>query len=334
MKPDRATDLDSGVEETGAGLKLALLVGAARSGTTLLRLILDAHPEIGCPAEAGIPSLIQTLGRVWWTIEADEMTDGAGDPQAPSERRAQPADDEQGPHDGALPQLPPNAKDEIRRAALAPMRHYCGRESKRLYCDKSLDSVYHLEAVRQVFPKTRYVLLFRHVMDTVASGIEASPFGFHAYGYFPFVQRSPDNFVAALVDYWLRHVEIALGWEEAHPELCHRLRYEDLVTSPEKVVHQLFEFLGVKAELFDLENTFEKGPQGGRPWRLQGEVHVDRPPGVDWSWQTGAGRDDPAAATRGGEREAYGAWLRATHEGMECRAVSAYGWRWHMGHSA
>jgi hypothetical protein len=33
--------------------RLAVIVGAARSGTTLLRLILDSHPEIGCPPEAG-----------------------------------------------------------------------------------------------------------------------------------------------------------------------------------------------------------------------------------------------------------------------------------------
>lgn len=44
---------------------LALIVGCARSGTTLLRALLDAHPEIGCPPEAGIPGLLRHVADVW-----------------------------------------------------------------------------------------------------------------------------------------------------------------------------------------------------------------------------------------------------------------------------
>src|ERR1700733_7994309 len=51
---------------------LALVVGAARSGTTLTRLLLDAHPEIGCPSEAGIPALMTHLARVWLMVNADD----------------------------------------------------------------------------------------------------------------------------------------------------------------------------------------------------------------------------------------------------------------------
>ena len=47
------------------------VVSAPRSGTTLLRLILDAHPEIGCPSETGIPTLAAHLTRVWSTIYSD-----------------------------------------------------------------------------------------------------------------------------------------------------------------------------------------------------------------------------------------------------------------------
>ena len=54
-----------------ASLQLGLIVGAARSGTTLLRLLLDAHREIGCPAEAGLPGLMSHMLRVWGTIDAD-----------------------------------------------------------------------------------------------------------------------------------------------------------------------------------------------------------------------------------------------------------------------
>jgi hypothetical protein len=250
-------------------LGLALIVGAARSGTTLLRLLLDAHPEVGCPAEAGIPGLIASLGRVWWTMDADRVND-RGDPQTMEQADVGPEDTHGGnsadPRQSTvLPDLPATTKAAIRRSALAPMLHYCDREGKRIYCDKSLDSVYHLEAVQQVFPETRYVLLFRHIMDTIASGVEASPWGFQAYGYLPFVQRSPENLVAALANYWLSHVEHALSWEAAHPELCHRVRYEDLVARPKMVLEELFAFLGVEPDLSVLQAAFERGQEASGP---------------------------------------------------------------------
>jgi protein-tyrosine sulfotransferase len=204
--------------------KLVVLVSAARSGTTLLRLILDSHREVGAPAEAGIPSLIAHLGRVWATVAGAPPVDCG---------------------DAGVGGLSPHARKAVRSAALAPMADYCRREGKRIYCDKSLDSVYHLGAVHALFPDAKYIVLMRHVMDTVASGIEASPWGFNAYGYLPFVHASPDNFVAALVSYWHAHVDRAVAWERAHPERCHRLRYEDLVSNPEATLSALFAFLDV-----------------------------------------------------------------------------------------
>ncbi len=234
--------------------ELALIVGAARSGTTLQRALLDAHPEIGCPAEAGLPSLMSHMAQVWSVINIETLKDAAPvDPGQPAtggldERRVDgdaKDGDERAPVPGPAPPITESAREWIRASALAAMRSYCLREHKRIYVDKSLDSVYHLELVRQVFPKVRCVLAVRHVMDTIASGIEASPWGFQAYGYSPYVQRFPGNTVAALGSYWLDHVTRALEWEKRHPDLCLRVRYEDLVTTPDEVVAGVQSFLGV-----------------------------------------------------------------------------------------
>jgi protein-tyrosine sulfotransferase len=40
-----------------------------RSGSTLLRLILDTHPELACPQETNIPALCSQLTLVWSLIE-------------------------------------------------------------------------------------------------------------------------------------------------------------------------------------------------------------------------------------------------------------------------
>lgn len=248
----------------------ALVVGAARSGTTLLRLMLDAHPEIGCPAEAGVPGLMAHMAGVWMTVDADVRAPpsredpGAGDHQADEEGVIGRLKDAGGAaRRVAFDRFPPEGRDWVRAAVREPMLRYLAPEGKRLYVDKSLDSVFHLELVDELFPTARYVLLFRHVMDTVASGIEASPWGFQAYGYASYVQASPHNSVAALANYWLAHVTAALEWEQKRGERCLRVRYEDLVLQPEETIAKVLRFLGVGEDLSVLRRAFERDPAHG-----------------------------------------------------------------------
>lgn len=253
---------------------LALVVGAARSGTTLLRTILDAHAEIGCPAEAGLPGLMSHMAGVWATIDADIAEDTlAADP----ERGAAPGVDGQAastdgrdptpavapPPQDVGPRVPAPAREWIRATTVTAMRRYTDRAGARLYVDKSLDSVYHVALVHQLFPELRCVLAFRHVMDTIQSGIDASPWGFQAYGYAPYVQTSPVNSVAALARYWLDHVTAALEWEKQHPETCMRVRYEDLVTDEARVVAELQRFLGVCPDSGVMQRALNRGPMRG-----------------------------------------------------------------------
>jgi len=238
---------------------LALVIGGARSGTTLLRNLLDAHPEIGCPPEAGLPALMAHMARVWATVGADT---GLRDPDGPviladpGRRLDHNTDFEvsEGGEDKASggmihgAALSEASSKWIRMAATEVMGRYCEPAQKRMYVDKSLDSVFYLGLVKTLFPETRFLLAFRHVMDTIASGIEASPWGFQAYGYQPYVQMTPGNVVAALAQYWLDHVTEQLAWESRHPEACIRVIYEDLVVEPVRVILEVQRFLGVRED--------------------------------------------------------------------------------------
>jgi hypothetical protein len=154
------------------------------------------------------------------------------------------------------------------------MRSYCC-EGQRLYCDKSLDSVHHLGLVNELCPGTRVVILVRHVMDTVASGLEASPWGFSAYGYTPYIQANPGNAVAGLASYWLDHVTGALNWEEQHQDTCLRVRYEDLVLHPEATIERIQSFLGVASDLTVLERAFlRNAPIGPGDYKLEHTTSV------------------------------------------------------------
>lgn len=206
----------SGTKERVDEPSLAFIVTAARSGSTLLRFLIDDHPEVGCPAEAGIGSLLAQTESSWGVAFGSYGSNGSG----------------------------ANLDGEIRAPAARLISAYCELHGSKIYCDKTPDSVFHLNLVNRHFPSSRYLLLFRHVMDVVASGLEAFPWGFDA-GYLRSVQNSPDNFVAGLVSYWCTHVGAALEWEEKCPGRCHHMRYEDLVSDPAGVMSAVFQFLEV-----------------------------------------------------------------------------------------
>jgi hypothetical protein len=148
-----------------------------RSGSTLLRFLLDAHPELACPPETSLPALCAQLAVVWSLIEGAPLSGNRGD---------------------APPQVPD--------AAVAGIRH---------------------------------------PMDMIRSGIEACPWGLNGYGFDQYIGVSPGNEVHALSRYWLDNAAPIAAFEEQHPDRCHRVRYEDLVTGPERAAREICAFTGV-----------------------------------------------------------------------------------------
>jgi hypothetical protein len=187
-------------------------------------MLLDAHPEIGCPSESGMATLAADLERAWGAI----CSDIAREP---------------------VTSLPVPVLRKLRASARGPMDHYRAQTGKRLYCDKSLDTPDHLDVLGRVFPGARYILLARHVFDVVSSALEVSPYGFSAFGYAPYVQRSVENFVAPLVEHWIARLRPGVAWATTHPGTCHVIRYEDLVTDPRRILSELFVFLGVAVDV-------------------------------------------------------------------------------------
>jgi len=50
-----------------------------RSGSTLLRFLLDAHPELACPPETNLPVMASQLATVWSLIEGAPLSAERGD---------------------------------------------------------------------------------------------------------------------------------------------------------------------------------------------------------------------------------------------------------------
>jgi len=55
----------------------------SRCGSTLLRIILDSHPDLACPPETGISSACGQLARAWDVLDNADST-GADEPAGSS----------------------------------------------------------------------------------------------------------------------------------------------------------------------------------------------------------------------------------------------------------
>jgi Sulfotransferase family len=197
-----------------------------RSGSTLLRFLLDAHPDLACPPETNLPGLCVQLATVWSLIEGAPLSANRGDEP---------------------PDIPQAAIAGVRDTMDRMVGSYLARREKKRYCDKSLGTARFAELLLRVYPDARFLCMYRHPMDVIASGVEASPWGLTGYGFDPYIAATPGNAVMALASFWADNTRATLAAEEQFAEKCLRVRYEDLVSDPEGTAAAVFEFLGVEA---------------------------------------------------------------------------------------
>ncbi len=190
----------------------------ARSGSTLLRYALDAHPALCAPPEL---HLLATARQLAWLHTHTGNVPGSDDTASAAAR---------------------DAVAETRRHLDRIMGGYCARENKSAWCEKSVSSIDHLDVLDAVFPDARIVSLHRDPLDVVASCLEvldrhAGGFGFEAY-----VARHPGAPVTGLLEYWCDKTD-AITTYRADASIS--IRYEDLVTRTSDSLAKLALGLGI-----------------------------------------------------------------------------------------
>jgi hypothetical protein len=224
---------------------------AARTGSTLLRFLLDAHPDLACPPETDLPLLCSQLAKTWSLLAGTPLQTG---------RTGEPA------------VLPGPLSASIRATLGQMIGQHLARRGKRRLCDKSMSTAKHASLLLQVFPEAKFICLYRHPMDMIASGIEACPWGLRGFGFDSYAASAPGSDILALARYWAEHTKEIRAVEELYPQACHRVRYEDLVQDPEAVADCVFRFLGVppspgiSARCFSPERE-RLGPGDYKIWR-------------------------------------------------------------------
>ena len=227
-------------------LKQVFVVSLARSGSTLLRYLLDAHPEIVSPAELNLSTLLVHAADTWHRAhEGLDRTDpGAVEPGAQDQ-------------DAGLASLSPEALGWATKIVNQLMADLARTAGASVFVDKSLTTIDQLPIVARCYPKASYIFLYRFPLDMIASGIEASRWGFNGFGFAPYIGPMPGNFVGGLGNYWIDKVSRMLEFERGCDVAHARIYYELLCDDPVATMSDLFDFLDLPAVEGIAERAFE-----------------------------------------------------------------------------
>jgi hypothetical protein len=140
----------------------------------------------------------------------------------------------------------PAARTSARSLMLDVIEGALSASGKSAWCYKDLDNVYFLDFIRTLFPNAKFICLYRHAMDMTASGLEACRWGYRHYGFIEHVMSNPENLVVALGKYWSERTRMMLDFESRAESDTIRIRYEDIVAAPDKILADLLSFIGVE----------------------------------------------------------------------------------------
>jgi hypothetical protein len=196
------------------------IVGSARSGTTLLRMLFNAHPDIAVPPESRfivelrpdhdpveVESFLAGLtghGRfAYWEISTDQIRKEIGDRSSVS----------------------------YREAIEAVYRAYARAQGKSRWGDKTPRYVEHVEFLASLWPGARFVHVVRDGRDVALS-----------YGDLPFGPKT----VAKAAQLWAARVSAGRRNGRALGDRYLEIRYEDLVNDLETTTRTLCDFVEVE----------------------------------------------------------------------------------------
>jgi hypothetical protein len=187
--------------------------GCHRSGTSLLRRILNAHSRIFCGPEV----------KFFEDFHGDYVSDPVRHARFMGSVRSLHGEDE-------LLQV-------LGKAYLTLLDRAASAAGKPRWADKNPGNVLHLDEWGRLLGENwLFVHVVRNPLDTLASIKEAN-----------FPHAIPHD-LDARIAFYRRYTEAGLEFAKRHPERSWRVRYEDLVRSPRTILEELMRALGEELE--------------------------------------------------------------------------------------
>ncbi|HBL16047.1 MAG TPA: sulfotransferase [Elusimicrobia bacterium] len=204
------------------------IIGTERSGTNLLRLILNAHSAIAVPHPPHILKNLFDLEPSYGDLKDDDrFRELIDDAVRVVELHPYPW--------GFAIDREAVFRDACRRdllgVYLAIYDQYAAHAGKKRWACKSTHMIRHVALIRQACPGAKFLYMVRDGRDVAVSARETI---FNRYSVY---------YAARL---WKEEQDIGLYWlGKLSPDEIHRVRYEDLLRDPRGTVTGICRFLGV-----------------------------------------------------------------------------------------
>ena len=226
-----------------------VILGTPRSGTTLLRRVLGAHPNLACMGETNL------LGACARFLESERIAEDVDIGVVAGLGHAGFARDE--------------VLARLRDFAFAFHRDHAVRVGKPRWVEKTAFDAFHVERIEELCGDHAYFLcVIRHGLDVACSLQELSQKnGGYLRELHDYVREYPRP-LEAFAHAWVDLTRAIRAFAARHPRNTLLLRYEDLVANPSEVLAVAFRFIGESFDPAVLEDALRgAGDVGLGDWK-------------------------------------------------------------------
>lgn len=208
------------------------ILGNPRSGTTLFRLMLNNHPNIGVPPESGFLHWWYKKYKNWTindTINIDSLNLFLND--ILSSKKIEDWNLKQNELKDFIIINKPNTYIEIIDCIY---KYYC--KSKLIIGDKNNYYIHHLEELNEIVPNAKYIHIIRDGRDVACSYININKLDQNLI-YLPKVSSN----IIDIANEWNQNIIKIENFIQKHDSLT--IRYEDLIENPTSILEKVCIFL-------------------------------------------------------------------------------------------
>jgi hypothetical protein len=235
-----------------------LLLGSPRSGTTLLRRLVDAHPNIACPGETNVFS---SCGRFLRSERIAEgvrigVLDGLG-------------------YAGFTKQ---DVLFRLRELAFSFHRDYAEQQGKPRWASKTAFDAFYLDEIEELCgAQAQFICIQRHGLDVACSIQElCQKNGGYLAELHEYIVRHPME-LEAFAHAWADLTRALRAFAERHPKNAILIRYEDLTEDIDATMSRIMRFVGEEWSSDLVEKALKnRAGIGLGDWKTYGKSTVDR----------------------------------------------------------
>ena len=236
------------------------IIGNPRSGTTLLRLMLNAHPHIAVPPECGFA--------IWWKDRYhDWSANDAGTPRLATFLQDLASSRKIGgwnlPWDDLKAELEHRAPPSYAALASAVYEFHGRTHHPQLHRwgDKNNFHVRHIADLRELFPEALFLHIVRDGRDVACSYRQVHA----AASSHQHAPKLPQDLQAIATEWGDNLTQVTTAFNAFEWAGASEVRYEDLVTAPEVTLRDICQFLGEDFDEAMLNYHHRSSEEGAEP---------------------------------------------------------------------